>query len=68
MVKCMKCGENHPEGSYHFIHCGIMFNNDRKCYDWNCTIENASSIYKIQEKVLESYISNSKVSNILVYE
>lgn len=68
MVKCLKCGENHPRGSYHFIHCGIMFNNDRKNYGWNCMITDAPSIYRIEEKILDNYLSNSKAPNILVYE
>lgn len=68
MVKCLKCGENHPKGSYHFIHCGIMFNNDRKYYGGNCIISDAPSIYKIEEKILDNYLSNSKAHDILVYK
>ena len=64
----MKCGEEHPEGSYHYIHCGIMFNNDRKNYEWNCNITDASSIFKIEERILDDYMNKSKANSLLVYE
>lgn len=68
MVKCLKCGEEHPAGSYHFIHCGIMFKNDRKEYEWNCNLANASSIFQIEEKILDDYMNKSKTSSLLIYE
>jgi hypothetical protein len=71
VIKCEKCGKIHA--LYHdcnqiTIGHGVVFEDDRKSYDWNCFITNASSIYKIEERILDSILNNSKENPLLIYE
>ena len=71
VIKCEKCGKVHT--LYHdcnqiTIGHGVVFQDDRKCYDWNCFIKDAPSIYKIEEKILDSIINSSKENPLLIYE
>ena len=71
VIKCEKCGKVHA--LYHdcdqiTISHGVVFNDDRKSYDWNCFITNTSSICKIEETVLDSNLNNPKENPLLIYE
>jgi len=71
VIKCEKCGRVHA--LYHdcnqiSISHGVVFEDDRKRYDWNCFITNASSIYKIEERILDSILNNPKENPLLIYE
>ncbi|NVM19137.1 MAG: hypothetical protein HWN80_15590 [Candidatus Lokiarchaeota archaeon] len=63
MIKCEKCGKMHA--LYHdcdqiTIGHGVVFEDDRKSYDWNCYIKDAPSIYIIEERILDSVLNSSK--------
>ena len=69
MIKCSKCGKYHS-----LMHeCnqmnlkGVIFADDRKCYDWNCNCPSNSALYEIEERILSSFI-NSKANSMLIYE
>ena len=47
---------------------GVVFHDDRKSYDWNCFITDASSIYKIEERILDSVLNNPTENPLLIYE
>jgi len=47
---------------------GVVFDDDRKCYDWNCCITDAPSIHKIEERILDSILNNPKENPLLIYE
>jgi len=71
VIKCEKCGMHHA--LYHdcnqiSINHGVVFEDDRKCYDWNCLITDALSIYKIEERILDSILNDSKENPLLIYE
>ncbi|MFX0057129.1 MAG: hypothetical protein ACFE85_01830 [Candidatus Hodarchaeota archaeon] len=66
MPKCPNCGKEYAYGSYHYIHCGVIYKDDRQCYDWNCT--KPVNLEKIEEKIIARFVSNSKVNSLLVYE
>ena len=71
VITCEKCGKIHA--LYHdcnqiSIGHGIVFYDDRKCYDWNCSYTNTSNIYKIKESVLDSILNNPKENPLLIYE
>ena len=68
MVICSKCGKEYQDGTYHSIHCSVMFKDDRKIYDWNCFKPENLKLYKIEEKIISSYINNSKPKSLLLYE
>lgn len=63
VIKCEKCGKMHA--LYHdcdqiTIGHGVVFEDDRKSYDWNCYIKDAPSIYIIEERILDSVLNSSK--------
>jgi len=71
VIKCEKCGKVHA--LYHdcdqiTISHGVVFDDDRKSYDWNCFITDASSIYKIEERILDSILNKPKENPLLIYE
>lgn len=71
VIKCEKCGKVHA--LYHdciqiTIGHGVVFQDDLKCYDWNCFITDASSIYKIEERILDSVLNNPKENPLLIYD
>jgi hypothetical protein len=71
MISCKKCGRIHA--LYHdcnqiSIAHGVVFEDDRKCYDWNCSNSNASNIYKVEERILDSILDNPKENPLLIYE
>ncbi len=71
VIKCEKCGMLHA--LYHdcnqiSISHGVVFEDDRKRYDWNCSYTDASNIYKIKESVLDSILNNPKENPLLIYE
>jgi len=71
VIKCGKCGRHHA--LYHdcdqiTIGHGVVFEDDRKCYDWNCFITDAPSIYIIEERILDSVLNKSKENPLLIYE
>ena len=71
VIKCEKCGKVHA--LYHdcdqiTISHGVVFEDDRKSYGWNCSITDASSIYKIEERILDSILNNPKENPLLIYE
>jgi len=71
LIKCEKCGKHHAlyhDCNQNSISHGVVFHDDRKSYDWNCFLTQASSIYKIEERILESYFNGLKVNPLLVYE
>ena len=71
VIKCEKCGKHHAlyhDCNQNSISHGVVFQDDRKCYDWNCFLTKASSIYKIEERILDSYFNNSKVNPLFAYE
>ncbi len=47
---------------------GVVFEDDRKFYDWNCSITDAPRIYKIEERILDSILNNPKENPLLIYE
>lgn len=65
MQYCKKCGVKHKFST------GIIFEDDRKTYGWNCTNYN-SDIVKIQEEILASYIKSLRTDEnknpLLIYE
>ncbi len=65
MQYCTKCGVKHRFST------GIIFEDDRKTYGWNCTNYN-SDIVKIQEDILASYIKSLRTDEnknpLLIYE
>jgi len=71
VIKCEKCGKHHAlyhDCNQNSISYGVVFQDDRKYYDWNCFLTQASSIYKIEERILDSYFNNSKVNPLFIYE
>ncbi len=71
MIKCEKCGSHHA--LYHdcdqiSIGHGVVFEDDRKCYDWNCFKTDAPTIYQIEERILDSILNNPKENPLLIYE
>ena len=71
VIKCEKCGKIHAlyaDCEKITIGHGVVFKDDRKVYDWNCYITDASSIYKIEERILDSILNNSKENPLLIYE
>jgi hypothetical protein len=67
MKKCLVCGKEYADGSYHTIHCGVVYRNDRKSYDWNCNKVEKLKLHEIEEKIIASFINN-KPSSLLIYE
>ncbi|MFX0043485.1 MAG: hypothetical protein ACFE8L_11290 [Candidatus Hodarchaeota archaeon] len=60
-------------GVKHKFSTGIIFEDDRKTYGWNCTNFNSSSdIVKIQEDILASFIKTLRTDEtknpLLIYE
>lgn len=67
LKKCLVCGKEYVKGTYHGIHCSVIYKNDRKSYDWNCSSFKSSKLHEIEERIIASYIgSKSKLS--LIYE
>ena len=65
VLKCEKCGTNHllyHECNQNSIIHGVVFQDDRKFYDWNCFLTKASSLYKIEERILDSYFKDLKLT------
>ena len=67
MQYCTKCGVKHKFST------GIIFEDDRKKYGWNCMNYNSDSeIVKIQEEILANYIKSLKTDEnknlLLIYE
>jgi len=68
MEKCSRCGKEIVSGTYHSIHCSIVLKDDRTSYDWNCIKPVDSSLEKIKERVIDGFVTNSKVKTSFVYE
>ncbi|NHJ19742.1 MAG: hypothetical protein EAX91_02275 [Candidatus Lokiarchaeota archaeon] len=72
VINCEKCGRIHAlyaDCDKITIGHGVVFEDDRKCYDWNCFITEASSIYKIEERILDSILNeDAKENPLLIYE
>lgn len=66
MKKCLICGQEYTNGVYHSIHCGVVYKDDRKCYDWNCNCTNLK-LHEIKERIISSYVSH-KANSQLIYE
>ena len=66
MPICSKCGKEYSYGSYHHIHCGIIYNDDRTAYEWNCVKSN--NFAEIKERIIEDFIDHSKVHSLLTFE
>ena len=71
VIKCEKCGKVHS--LYHdcnqiTISHGVVFKDDRKCYNWNCIMNESPSIYKIEERILDNILNNPKENPLLIYE
>ena len=69
MIKCSKCGKYHS-----LMHeCdqmklkGVILADDRKYYDWNCCAPKSTEVFKIEDRILRSYVS-SKANSIFIYE
>ncbi|MFX1497682.1 MAG: hypothetical protein ACFFBH_09165 [Promethearchaeota archaeon] len=67
MKKCLVCGKEYTKGTYHEIHCSVVFKDDRKSYDWNCSDFNSSKLHEIEERIIATYIRD-KTNPSLIYE
>ncbi|MBY9003853.1 MAG: hypothetical protein KGD73_07765 [Candidatus Lokiarchaeota archaeon] len=75
MINCKKCGKEYSYGRKIYHECsdnsithGIVFESSREYHDWNCVSALDSSLYQIEEKIIESYLSNSKADSLYIYE
>lgn len=67
MKKCLICGKEYADGTYHAIHCGLVYKDDRKFYNWNCSKIIGSKLHEIEEKIIMDYINN-KSNSLLSFE
>jgi hypothetical protein len=66
MPICSKCGKEYSYGSYHHIHCGIVYKDDRKAYGWNCVP--SKDLCEIKERIIESFMKPSKIDSLYTFE
>ena len=74
LLRCEKCGKEysygrkiHHECDENLITHGVIFESSTMSHGWNCLSED-SDICDIEERVIASYVSNSKVSSLFMYE
>jgi hypothetical protein len=74
MLRCEKCGKEysygrkiHHECGENLINHGVIFEHSRMAHDWNC-LSDDSDLCGISERIIASYVSNSKVKSLFVYE
>ena len=75
MLNCKKCGNAYSYGRKIYHKCGdnsithgVVFENSRKYHDWNCVTAKDSRLYQLEERIIETYLSNSKANSLYVYE
>ncbi len=75
VLNCEKCGVEYSYGRTIFHECddniithGVIFENSKNYHDWNCVSALDSDLYQIEEKIIESFISNSKAGSLYLYE
>ena len=60
MYYCSGCGVKHK------LSGGIIFEDDRTNYEWNCNL-NSDNI-TIQEEILANFLNSKSENSILLYE
>ena len=75
VLNCEKCGKEYSYGRKIYHECndniithGVVFEDSRKYHDWNCISTIDSNLCQIEEKIIESYLGNSKSNSLYVYE
>jgi len=75
VLNCEKCGKEYSYGRKIYHECddtiltlGVVFEDSRNYHEWNCVSIIDSNLYQIEEKIIESYLSNSKANSLYVYE
>ncbi|MHA1705786.1 MAG: hypothetical protein ACTSUX_06850 [Promethearchaeota archaeon] len=67
-MKCPRCGEDFPEGTYHMVHCGRVYLDDRKAYSWNCCDKGSMKVRDLGDNFFKNVFPETKIRNSLIYE
>jgi hypothetical protein len=74
VLRCEKCGKEYSYGRKILHDCGenlithgVIFESSTRSYGWNCLSED-SDLCDIEERIIASYVSNSKASSLFIYE